>query len=169
MKTKQASKVATVEAPLLGTFYAVTMTSIYRAVINEKGAPYVEKIAIRAGQNSAVAVGERFSNGTMLSVGPQLILFVPEGHGFMSPMTSVEREIANVNTQWWGGGTSGIVALFLFENDAVVCGRADNLTSGDKRWHQNTVEVLRAIGENHPFCSVTKHPEMELVPVREWL
>ena len=152
----------------LRVFFAVTVTSVYRVVIlGTKKTPYLKKIAYRGGE-SGVKVGGRIENGTMISVGNQLILFVPEGHGPTSPMTSVERDIAKVNTRYWGGRTSKVVALFLNKDDSFSCSGSENLHGNDPRWEYSTIEVLRAIGEDHPYCSITNYPDMRLMPKEDW-
>jgi len=151
---------------ILGHFFAVTLTSVYRVVVEgEREAPYLLKIARRAA--SRKQVGSAISNGTMVSVGKQLIMFVPEGAG--GAHTTVQREINNVNTRYWGGNTSSVVALFLLENEALACNRADNPVALDPRWLKQTKEVLWAIGDSHPRCSITNAPVLRLMAEEEWM
>ena len=153
----------------LKIFFAVTRTSVYRAVIDgEENVPYLEKIAKRIGDASKVPVGNKIDNGTMLSVGKQLWLFVPEGSGFISPTSTIQREIASVNTNYWGGHTSSVVALCLKEKDARICLEKEYFGRQSQRFAKHTITVLRAIGENHPFCSITDDSEMRLMPKRQW-
>jgi hypothetical protein len=157
----------TVEKKELGKFYAVTMTSVYKAVAVGEGVPYLEKIA-RRDKASPFRVGARIENGTMISVGANLYMFVPEGCGPTSPNSTVEREIARVNTRYWGGHTARIVALFLKRKDALLCNRAENLVANDSRWREQTIEVLRAIKDDHMYFSITTWHEFELIPASEW-
>lgn len=151
----------------LKSFFAVTKTSVYRAVIDgEKEVPYLEKIACKG--KSKVAIGSRISNGTMVSIGRRLQLFVPEGSGVVSPCSTVEREIAMVNTHYWGGNTSEVVALFLKEEDAIVCSKNGDVVALDPRWRDKTVEVLSAIGDDHPCCSISNNSDLRLMPKEEW-
>ena len=143
--------------PIPSQFFAVTTTSIYQAFIglNEsKGGsvPRLVKMAILDGQVSVKApVGIVINNGTMLAICRRMVLFVPEGGG-----NSFQRELIMVNTGYWGGQTSEIVALFLEEAQALTCSRDGNLTPCDPRWHGETIRTLRAIGVSHPFCSISQ-------------
>jgi len=150
---------------ILNEFFAVTLTSVYKAVIyGENVVPYLLKISAR--RESKMLVGAKIDNGTMISVGCYLVLFIPEGSGGAN--TSYEREIGKVNTRYWGGGTSSIVALFLDEMAAVACDKAGNLVPCDPRWKDQTIAVLRAVGENHPYCSISGSPGLILMPKEAW-
>ena len=100
---------------MIHEFLAVTMTSVYHVKdgIDEKGnqygGPTAQKIALRG--ESKVPVGGHLKNGTMLAICDQLIMYIPEGGG----ITSFERKIELVNTRYWGGNSSQIVALFLVD------------------------------------------------------
>ncbi len=101
----------------LERFYAVTgwqneTTSVYEAKIGGEGEkPILTKIALKGG--SKIAVGDQIKNGTMLWIGEFLLLFIPEGGGGYNPR--IERDAVLVNTRYWGGGTSSIIALFLHQ------------------------------------------------------
>jgi hypothetical protein len=151
----------------LQVFYAVTMTSVYRVVGHGEDAPYLEKIALRD-SSSTVGISTKVSNGTMVSIGENLNLFVPEGSGRTSPMSTVEREIARVNTSYWGGHTSKVVALFLDGAEALACNAQEELIANDSRWRAQTIEVLRAIGDNHMYFSITAWNNLWLLPPSEW-
>jgi hypothetical protein len=155
--------------PWLRYFYAVTTTSVYRATAKLGSPVRVEKIALNRGATSKAAVGTLLRGGDMLSVGKQLIAFIPEGGGILGPSVSVERDIARVNTHYWGGNTSSVVALFLEEKDALTCSESPDLVPCDPRWESQTVEVLRGIGSNHPVFSITNWPELRLLPSEKWM
>jgi hypothetical protein len=134
----------------LDTFWAVTMTSLYQAYISgDKDIPRITKLASRAA-NPKPPVGSSINNGTMLGICRRLVLFVPEGGS-----CSEQRELAMVNTNYWGGHTTDIVGLFLQEEDAKACYETSYNTLFDERWRERTIETLRAIGENHPYCSIS--------------
>jgi hypothetical protein len=143
------------------------MTSVYLAKIMGKGVPLLIKIACHD-KTSGVGIGESISNGTMISVGKQLILFVPEGSGLISPTSTEQREIAQVNTGYWGGCTSEVVALFDNREKAMQCSSSENLQPCDPRWKEDTIAILRAIGEDHPHCSITTYHDLRLMPSKEW-
>ena len=135
-------------------------------LLGEPGTPYLVKIACNG--DSAVGVGKRIDNGTMISVGNQLWLFVPEGSGPTAPTSTFQREISLVSNCYWGGQTSCVVALFMNGKDAMACYRESNHVWCDPRWKNNSIEVLRAIGENHPHCSITNYPDLILIPKQDW-
>lgn len=152
----------------LREFYAVTVTSLYRAVIyGEPQVPWLEKISVR--ERSKIALGEKIKNGTMVSIGSQLELFVPEGSGSISPNSTIQREITMVNTRFHGGCTSKVVALFLDERKAMQCHDSVGLTPCDPRWKKDTIAVLKAIHREHPYCSIsTVDARFWLLPPSEW-
>lgn len=143
---------------MLNHFFAVTMTSIYE-VKDRQGnlSPFVKKI-VNSGK-STIPVGVTIEGGTMLSIGLQLIVFIPEGGG----ITSFQRQAGQVNTRFWGGLTSFVVALFLNENEARACLGSDDIESCDPRWIEKTKEVIDKIGEEHPVFSICHSPGMELI------
>ena len=100
----------------------------------------------------------------MIAVANHLRVFIPEGHGQLSPLTSVERRLEMVNTQYWGGGTSAITALFLTEDKARQCFDQSGLEPCDPRWIEDTKQVLEAIGEEHPTISICHHDNLALMP-----
>lgn len=156
----------------LQRFYAVTnSSSLYEVNIGNKIThPLLIKIESRG--NSRFPVGGKMNDGTMLAICKSLILFVPEGSGAVSPMSTVERQISSVNTRYWGGGTSDIVALFLIKKDAQFCiknHRAENHQTYRKQWEKDTIEVLRVIGNDHPRCSIEiSSRTLWLMPPDEW-
>ena len=150
----------------INKFYAVTQSSsLYEAVIgDENNIPYLVKIDAKG--KSKLPIGYVISNGTMISIGKSLNLFVPEGGG-----TSTERQISKVNTRYWGGNTSYIVALFTTKKDAKFC-LENHIIKNEaykNQWKKSTIEVLQAIGNEHPYCSIeTNFPKLWLMPPTEW-
>ncbi|MEK7640414.1 MAG: hypothetical protein AAB389_00245 [Patescibacteria group bacterium] len=145
---------------MLKKFYAVTQTSIYEVQDTENG-PLATKIALRG--SSEIVVGEFLKHGTMLSVGHNLWMFVPDGHGFMSPMTSYERDLGKVSSQWWGGHSSPVVALTLKKSDAEKCFKSGSTKICDPDWAEHTKAVLKAIGNDHPKFSLPSDPDLRLM------
>jgi hypothetical protein len=145
-------------------FYAVTATSVYRVELVGKDAPKLVKIACRG--ESGVAVGTELSNGTMVAVCRHVQLYFPEGGGGAN--STYERRIENVNTAYWGAGTTDIVALFLREKDAMRCNEALDLVKLDPRYKHQTIETLRAIGNDHPKCSISCWEGLWIMPPQEW-
>lgn len=152
----------------LNKFYAITdSSSLYEAVIGGEGdIPHIIKIDMKG--ESKAPIGFKMSDGTMIAICKSLIMFIPEGGG----MSTTERQISMVNTRYWGGSTSLIVALFITEKEARFC--LENHMGKDhqqyrNRWKEATIEVLRAIGNDHPYCSIeTTSPNLWLIPSDEW-
>ncbi len=145
---------------MIHQFYVVTMTSVYhvRDGINKKGnccGPEAEKIALKG--ESKVPVGHRLKGGRMVAICDRLIMYIPEGGG----MTSFQRKIEMVNTNYWGGCTSSIVSLFLVTRGerkrARECFRHDDIEPCDPRWLKDTQEVLDKIGDSHPVFEICRH------------
>ena len=144
-------------------FFAVTIHSVYEVVAyNESDCPYIKKIATNK-EKSSIPVGGRIDNGSMLAIAKYLQFYFPEGHSMLSQQVSEERRLEHVNTQWWGGGTSLIVALFLIEEEALSCFEQPELKPCDSRWINKTKEVTEAIGDNHPNVTVCHWPELALI------
>lgn len=147
----------------LEEFFVVTETSTYRVACFGAGDspyPYAEKIAVHG--ESEVLVGHKIS-GQMIAVAKFLQCFTPEGHGAISPLTSVERRLEMVNTRWWGAGTSKIIALFLTSAEAEACTSQSDLEPCDLRWLEQTKITLAAIGENHPMISICHYRDLGLL------
>ena len=154
---------------ILKCFYAVTISrSLYLAKIyGDKDVPFLRKIA--NGGGSGFPVGGEINNGSMLAIARQLRLFIPEGGGIASQNVSWEREITLVNTFYWRGKTSDVVALFLWKKDALVCLKEQDLVTCDPRWEKQTIKVLERVGTNHPFCSIsTNMPDFWLISPEKW-
>ncbi|HLP86687.1 MAG TPA: hypothetical protein VK153_02315 [Candidatus Paceibacterota bacterium] len=138
----------------LQNFYAVTQTSIYLVqVIN--GSPVLKKIALKG--QSSFPVGKVLDDGTMLSIGKQLILFIPEGG---KKIRSFQKNIAMVDHCYWGSHTPPVKALFLKEKDAFNCFFCK---SKHKKWITKTKKVLKKIGSDHPQFTIATDPDFELV------
>lgn len=155
--------------PKLENFFCVTETSVYEVFASgAEGCPcpYAEKIALKG--DSKIAVGGKVS-GIMIAIARNLQPFTPEGHAFVSPATSFVRDLAKVNTHWWGVGTSPIVALFLDKEEALACLTEEQLQPCDARWVKQTMAVLNEIGDDHPNFSICTSPRigLPLVAVRE--
>lgn len=165
MKTKSRKPKKKQVGAHLKRFYAVTISrSVYRAqaTYTGMGDPYLVKIA-KEGE-SLVEVGEKLNQGSMISVGRQLTMFIPEGGG----LTSYQREIGEVNTRYWGESTSPVVALFLEKKKAMECLKEKDLALCDSRWEAETIKVLKRIGKDHPHCSISTSHNSKLMPSEKW-
>ena len=152
--------------PPLDHFFAVTVSphgaSLYKvmALPEDKGEPYITKIRLRGASN--LRIGTVLS-GPMLAIMKGLQFYTPEGGGLLSQMSYTEREIEKVNTAYWKGQTSDIVALFLREGDAERCFSSPNIRPCDPVWIEETKKVLEAIGKNHPNVTICHFPEFALI------
>ena len=144
---------------VLKKFYAVTATSVYRVEYDEKKVQaQATKIALNS--ESGIKLGKVLS-GPMLAVAKWLQFYIPEGGG----LTSYERKIEKVNTNYWFGKTSNIVALFFNEVEARDCLLIyDNLSPCDSRWLDSTKKVIEAIGHEHPVFEVCEFEDLKLMP-----
>lgn len=148
---------------MLEEFFAVTQTSVYHIKAKgDDGHPSVVKIALHG--DSTFPIGHKLRLTDMVSVGSQLIGYIPERHGWTSQLTGVERNISRVSTNYWGDQTSPVVALFEKEADAKECFNEPNLKPCDPRWIEQTRRILDVIGEEHPVFFVP-HDDLALLPV----
>ena len=141
-------------------FYAVTTTSIYcvdAGTVKTGGRPVATKIALRG--ESELKIGAALEGGTMLAITTCLQMYIPEGGG----ITSFKREIEGVNTRYWFGHSSDIVALFSNEKAARECFSKSDLVTCDPRWLNSTREVLDRIGDKHPNFYVCKWGNLNLL------
>ncbi len=145
-------------------FYALTVSgAVYVAELTEiegeHHPPYLKKLAQVGSEGSKTPVGCIIDNGTMISIGRNLVLFVPEGGG----LSSYQRDSSLCNTRYHGGSTSSIIALALTKEriDEIAAewvAKPSHLDDWpDLRWKTDTIEVLRAVGDDHPRCSITEH------------
>jgi hypothetical protein len=145
---------------MLHQFYAVTLTSIYFVKdrrSKDDPCPFARKVALKG--ESSIPIGEELANGTMIAITKQLQAYIPEGGG----MTSFQRRIEDVNTRYWGGNSSNIVALFTNRKKAAKCFLQDDLQSCDPRWIEETKKVIEKIGEGHPAFEVCKWHDLTLI------
>jgi hypothetical protein len=119
--------------------------------------PFARKIALKG--ESAIPVGGELENGTMIAITKQLQAYIPEGGG----MTSFQRRIEDVNTRYWGGNSSNIIALFTTKKKAMDCFAQEGLKPCDSRWIEETKKVIEKIGENHPAFEVCKWSSLSLL------
>ncbi len=142
----------------LKEFYAVTATSVYHVEYDKSKIiqALATKIALRG--KSKVKLGKVLS-GPMLAIAKWLQFYIPEGGG----LTSYERKVERVNTRYWLGNTSFVVALFFNEVEARDCLLVyDNLLPCDPRWLDSTKKVIEAIGREHPVFEVCEYEDMKL-------
>lgn len=149
---------------MLQEFFAVTETSVYHAVaMGENGYPSATKIALKG--ESEIPIGEELKHGTMIAVCDRLIAYIPEGGGYYG---SIQPKIEMVNTRYWGGHSSPIVALFMAKEEALECLRVDGLQPSDSRWKaQKTLQVVQAIDEDNSAFYVCRYPGLCMdIPAR---
>lgn len=141
---------------VLHEFFAVTLSgSVYRISDEVKdGCPNVVKIALRG--ESHIGVNERLRNGNLVGLIERRIILYFEPH----PPTDFPKhqDPWQINTYFWGGGTSSIVALFLREEDAMAC-FLDRVgkTALDEKWSNYTQATLERIGKDHPVFVISSH------------
>ncbi|MCG7851023.1 MAG: hypothetical protein MIO92_00720, partial [Methanosarcinaceae archaeon] len=89
-----------------------------------------------------------------------------EGCGLIHQLTKYEIHLEQVNTVYWGWGSSLIVALFKTKTEAMKCFGNTDLKPCDPRWLKSTKLVLEAIGDGHPSFSICHFRDLELLPAR---
>ena len=144
---------------MLDHFFAVTTTSIYEIVAKgiHDGLPSIQKIAVDG--PSDISLGQELQKGTMVIIGKIIISCVPEGNG----ITSFEHRTELINTRYWVGNTSHIVALFETAEEARECFKHKYRQIADKRWQDNTKTVINKIGPNHPVFYICENPDLQLL------
>ncbi|HEU5114484.1 MAG TPA: hypothetical protein VFT82_01820 [Candidatus Paceibacterota bacterium] len=144
-------------------FFAVTVNGSLCLVRSpSSGLPSVTKIDGK--DTDEFPVGTMLPCGGMVSIGKQIITFIPEKHGPLSPLTGIERDLSMVNTRYWCGNTSEVVGLFLSEARARQClTEGGDLRPADPHWARETQEVLDAIGEDHRHFSIPSSDRLALL------
>lgn len=146
---------------MIHQFYAVTMTSVYFVKdrrCKDNPCPFARKIALKG--ESKLLVGAELENGTMIAIIKQLQAYIPEGGG----LTSFQRRIEDVNTRYWGGHSSYIVALFTTKKKAMRCFAHSDLQPCDQHWIEETKQVISKIGKDHPSFEVCRWGDLALLP-----
>ncbi|MBN2198192.1 hypothetical protein JW698_03355 [Candidatus Wolfebacteria bacterium] len=104
--------------------------------------PLIIKIELTG--ESSVKAGGILKNGRFVGVMKDGICLFDVSH-------RTERRPDEVNTIFWGGKTTPLTALFLNRERALDCFKTLNRENWDPRWREETEEVIRAIGDNHPI------------------
>lgn len=144
---------------MLRVFYAVTLTSVYKVKYRRNStdpSPVATKIALK--DESSISIGSELENGTMIAITHQLQAYIPEGGG----ITSFQRKIEDVNTYYWGGHSSAIVALFTNKIEALKCLKQKDFKPCDPRWVNETKKVIEKIGDSHPSFYICKFQGLRL-------
>jgi len=68
-----------------------------------------------------------------------------------SPTPKYGNSFEAMNISYWGGCTSGLVALFLERSQAETCLASGDRTPLSEQFANETRSVLEAIGDSHPF------------------
>jgi len=143
-------------------FFAVTKgkkaQSIYRIGI-EGDSVVARKIALSG--ESSFSIDRKLEDGNLIGVMKKRGLLLYTGGRSEEDEGRMERP-EEVNSIFWGDHTSPIVALFSAEEDARACFAAEGLVHWDPRWEEETQLVLRAIGDDHRYFILSRHPESVL-------
>lgn len=135
---------------ILKLFFAVTMSgSLYRVSCNKNGFALAKLLLIGHSKIPQGSVLKSDSTAECLGIVDGeggLVRYLPEhsrgGKPYPAELT---------NTGYWAGWTSGIVALFLDKQSALACARKSQLNFLDERWSGQTLDVIKRIGDDHPF------------------
>jgi hypothetical protein len=147
---------------MLKQFFVVTGRSLYLAAMTEAGGPYLEKLA---GTGNEVPIGHRFDGGEFLALtGPRGAFPYNEDYSPFRGKPARPQRPEDVNTAYWRGGTSPIVALFLTREQADACYATSDRQSPDPRWVQETRDTLDSITDEHPCFIISQHSTLMLLP-----
>ncbi len=135
---------------VLHEFFAVTVgRSIYEVSDRMlEGCPVVQKITGDQVRSPYIIIGGLLQNGHLVGI-------TEFGICLFDHHPKYGNEIDQINSRYWGGTTSGIVALFLTESEARHCLEVSDLNSFDARFLEQTKGVLEAISEEHPVFQVS--------------
>lgn len=147
--------------PEIQKFFAVTTdTSVYK--VTALGPFQASCVKKAENKESQIPLGADLCQGGMVAICDCLFGYIPDAHGACSSLTSFERRIECVNTSWWKGNSSPIVALFTAEEEALACIFYKNLLPCDPRFLESTKKVLEEIGDDHPSFYICYFPELRL-------
>ncbi len=137
----------------LQEFFAVTVSShsrsVYRVNCGPPGhKPVVTKIALRG--ESGITIGRCLAGGSLVGITKAGLQLYDHGADFLGQERTRRERAEEVNEFFHGGHTSPVVALFLTRAGADDCFLTEDLMPSDLRWRQETEEVLKAIGDEHP-------------------
>ncbi|MFA6131990.1 MAG: hypothetical protein WC702_02915 [Patescibacteria group bacterium] len=132
-------------APII--FFVVTETSLYRVTWEPGHPPVITKIALRPGRQSRVPIGDSLCLGDLVDI---------RGSGLITYLRASRRPSDMVNNERRVDNTSGVVGLFMDEDDARHCLVEPGLQMLDPRFRQPTEEVLAAIGNDHPVFFISR-------------
>lgn len=137
------------KSDVLRKFFAVTINgSIYHVSDHMiDGQPMVKKIAGDKVRSPYIIIGGLLQNGHLIGI-------TGKGICMFDPHPKSGRKIDQISTQYWGGNTSPIVALFLTRAGARLCWTTSGLTTFDERFIEQTRDVLGAIGDEHPVFEI---------------
>lgn len=125
---------------MIEKFYGITLShdssskSLYEVRL-ENNEVVLQKVALEG--ESSIAVGGTLDLGNHLGIMYEGGMQRYDGWG--------GHRVDTVNTRYWGGGTTGLVALFIDKEKALNCFRSSDLTRWDKRFIDDSVETMAAI------------------------
>ncbi|TSC51845.1 MAG: hypothetical protein LiPW41_792 [Parcubacteria group bacterium LiPW_41] len=113
---------------MITEFFAVTRTSIYQIIYDEKtGVVTLEKVYLKG--KSAILVGFK-----------------------MSPKWS--QVVIGRSIFWDDWNSSPIAGLFATFEEAKECIESENPIDSDARWETQTRAILDSIGDTHPVFKI---------------
>lgn len=129
---------------MLKRFFAVTVSgSLYEISdkTNERNWPTVRKVS--GPTNPNMQTGTCLRNGKLVGISDL-------GICLFDPTPREGRNFELMNTSYWGGSTSGIVALFLERSSAEACITSSERTLLSEKYMDCTRSTLQNIGNDHP-------------------
>ena len=115
--------------------------------------PHYAQVKKIAEKGKSIKNGRILKKGTFVAIQPKKLAL------FYAPIGFYEKsllEMPDEKSEDWGCEASGqIVALFLKRKEAIECFKQSDLMMNDFRWENQTEEVVRLIGLDHPFFCIS--------------
>lgn len=141
---------------IIHELFAVTRTSIYQIHDTaDEGFPLVQKIS--CDNQSEVSTGQKLETGNMIAFGKVIVVYRVNMR-----LPRRERKLEAHLHERIPANTSSVVALFFTAKEAQECFRQERREPNDKRWRQQTKNVLDAIGDKHPVFDIMRKPQHAL-------
>ncbi len=150
----------------IGQFYWVTQYSIYRVTVADLvTSPSITKVATRGGKKLGVPVGGRFHGKFYVAItGKGLFRYSMFRHQRV-PASEPVKKIEEVGRRQRGMSANPPVGIFLSRSKADECYAESSVIKFDPRWHNETLEVLEQIGENHPLVTISNEGIFAMPPL----
>ncbi len=136
---------------MLNRFFAVTATSLYLVQGHQPNRSTAQKVVMREPSRTPQGSMLGSNHYAMIGIGFSLVAYTPEQYPSAHSMTREQRDYMQVAEEFKGPHSSPIVALFVWEVDAIKCLACESRKSPDSRWLDSTRHVIAEIEKNDAF------------------